>query len=54
MEINIIVDKCREMEFIEQTSFNTFYPFQNKQQIHRHLQSVRILCAFKKSKFSEY
>ena len=34
-------------------SYNTFYPFQNKHQIHRHLQNVKmLLCAFKKSKFS--
>ena len=37
----------REMEYIERTSFNTFYPFQNKHQIHWHLQSVKMLCAFK-------
>ena len=32
-------------------SYNTFYPFQNKHQIHRHLQSFKMMCAFKKSKF---
>ena len=37
----------REMEFIECTSYNTFYPFQNKHQIHRNLQSIKMLCAFK-------
>ena len=26
---------------------NTFYPFQNKHQIHRHLQSVKMLCTYK-------
>ena len=34
-----------EMECIECSSYNTFYPFQNKHQIHRHLQSVKMLCA---------
>ena len=37
----------REIEYIERASYNTFYPFQNKHQIHQHLESVRKLCAFK-------
>ena len=41
------------MEYIEHSSYNTFSPFQNKHQIHWHLQSVKVLCAFKKSKYSE-
>ena len=28
----------REMEYIERSSYNTLYPFQNKHQIHWHLQ----------------
>ena len=45
--------KNREMEFIERASYNTFYPFQNKHQTHQHLQSVKMLCAFNKSRYSE-
>ena len=41
------VGKGREMEYIEQTTYNTFYPFQNNHQIHWHDQSVKMLCAFK-------
>ena len=37
----------REMEYIESSYYNTFYPFQNKHQIHWHLQSVNMLSAFK-------
>ena len=33
--------------------YNTFYPFQNKHQIQQHLQSVKMLCAFQKTKYSE-
>ena len=41
------------MECTERVSSNTFYPFQNKHQIHRHPQSsVKMLCAFKKAKIS--
>ena len=41
----------RMMEYIERTSYNTFYPLtRNKHQIRWHLHSVKILCAFKKSK----
>ena len=36
------------MEYIEQTSGNTFYPFQNKfHQIHQHRQIVKILRPLK-------
>ena len=42
----------REMEYIEPVSYNTLYPFQNKHQIHQHLQSVQMLCASKQSKRS--
>ena len=31
---------------------SAFYPFQNKHQIHQHLESVK-MCAFKKSKYRE-
>ena len=41
----------KEMEYIEQASSNTFYPFQNKHQIHQHLQSVNMSCPVKKSKY---
>ena len=41
----------REMEYIECTCYNTLHPFQNKHQIYRHLQRVRMLCAFKRPKF---
>ena len=41
------------MEYIESSSQNTFYPFQNKHQNHQHLQSFRMLCALKKSKHSK-
>ena len=34
----------REMEYIEQASSNTFYPFQNKHKIHWHLQIAKMLC----------
>ena len=37
----------REMEYKERASYSTFYPFQNKHQIHRHLPSVQMLCAIK-------
>ena len=30
----------RYVKYIECTSYNTFYPFQNKHQVHWHLQSV--------------
>ena len=44
----ILLYEPKEMEYIEGSYYNTFYPFQNKHQIHRHLQSVQILlCAFK-------
>ena len=36
------------MESIESSSYNTFYPFQNKHQIHRHLQSVKMLWVYEK------
>ena len=39
-------EQIGEMEYIEHASCNTFYPFQNKHQIHRHIQSVKV-CAFK-------
>ena len=41
-----IVRLCssREMEYIEQASSNTFYPFQNKHKIHWHLQIAKMLC----------
>ena len=39
--------KSREMEIIELSCHYTFYPFQNKHQIHLHLQSVKMLCAYK-------
>ena len=42
----------REMEYKVCASYKTFYPFQKKDQIHRHLQSVKKLYAFEKSKFS--
>ena len=38
---------------IECSSYNTFNPFQNKHQIHRHIQSVRCCELMKKSKQSE-
>ena len=38
------------MEYIERPSYNTFYPFQNKHQIHQHLQSVKMVCAYEKIK----
>ena len=41
--------KAREMEYIEQASNNTFYPFQNTHQIHWHLQIVKILYPLTKS-----
>ena len=37
----------REMECIERKSNNTFYPFKNKRQIHRHLQTIKLLCPLK-------
>ena len=40
-----------EMEYEEYAFYNTFHPFQNKHQIHLHLQSVKVLWAFEKSKF---
>ena len=43
----IISEYSREMEYIEQASSNTFYPFQNKHQIHRNLQIVKMLCPLK-------
>ena len=45
--------RCREMEYIECSSYNTFYPFQNKHQIHQNPQSVKMLYAYEKSKHSE-
>ena len=41
------------MEYIECSCYNTFYSFQNKHQIHWHTQSVKMLCAYEKSKHSE-
>ena len=38
----------REMECIESSSYNTFYPFQYKHQIYRYIQSVKMLCAYEK------
>ena len=38
----------RVMEYIEYSSNNTLHPFQNKHQIHRHIQSVNMLCAYEK------
>ena len=35
------------MEYIECSSYNTCYPFQNKHQIHWHLESVKMLRTFK-------
>ena len=35
-----------EMEYIECSSYNTFYPFQNKHQIYQHVQTVKMLCAY--------
>ena len=35
------------MEYKVHSYYNAFYPFQNKHQIHLHLQSVKILCAHK-------
>ena len=37
-----------EMEYIEQESSDTFYPYQNKDQIYQHLQIVKMLCPFSK------
>ena len=42
------------MEYIESTSQNTFYPFQNKHQNHQHIQSVRMLCALKNKNLVSY
>ena len=42
----------REMKYIEWAPYTTFYLFQNKHQIHWHQQSVKMLCALKKSKHS--
>ena len=36
---------------IECKFYNTFYPFQNKDQIYRHLPTVKILCPSKKLKW---
>jgi len=44
---------ARDIVYIERTSYNANYPFQNKHQVYQYLQSVRMLCAFKKSKFSD-
>ena len=41
-----LATKTREMEYIEHSSYNTFYPFQNKLEIHQHLHSVKMLCAY--------
>ena len=38
------------MEYKERSSYNTFYPFENKHQIHLHIQSVQMLCAYEKIK----
>ena len=43
----ILLYEPKEMEHIEGSYYNTFYPFQNKHQTHRHLQSVKMLCAYK-------
>ena len=37
----------REIENIKRASYNAFYPLQNKHQIHRELQCVKMLCTFK-------
>ena len=37
------------MEYIECSSYNTFYPFQNKHQIHQNPQSVKMLYAYEKN-----
>ena len=42
----------REMECIESSSYNTFYPFQYKHQIYRYIQSVKMLCAYENSIYS--
>ena len=39
----------KEMEYIDCSSYNLFYPFQNKHKIHWHLQSVKKLCAYEKN-----
>ena len=44
---------AREMEYLERSNYNTFFPFQNNHQIHWHLQSGKMLCAYEKSKQSE-
>ena len=41
------------MEHIEWASNITFYPFQNKHQIHQQLQNIKMLGTLKKSKYSE-
>ena len=48
---SLFVDKyvslyTRKMDYIEHGSYNTFYPFQNKLQIHCHLQIDRLLRCF--------
>ena len=40
------------MEYIEQASIKTFYPFQNKHQINQHLRILKLLYPLKKSKYS--
>ena len=41
-------DYIREMEYIECSSYTTFYPFQNKHKIHQHIQSFKMVCAYYK------
>ena len=45
--------QSREMENIEHSSNDTFYPFQNKHQSHQHLWSVKILCRYEKIKHGQ-
>ena len=34
------------MEYIESSYYNTFYPFQNKHQIHQNMQTIK-MCGYK-------
>ena len=49
-----LLEWSREMDYVEQASSNTFYPFQNKHQIHQdqHLQIDEMLYPLEKSKSS--
>ena len=38
--------KYREMEYIESSYYNTFYPFQNKHQIHQNMHTIK-MCGYK-------